>query len=1810
MIDEQSQFHAGSIVGNRYRVEMPLNACEARTAYLCADVKNGGARVALRLFDSRPCAGGQPCLPSGDLTLLLRLRHPNLVPVTDFGIMERPRGLFLVREWVQGKDLHASTEGMDPGETMVWILEAAKAMQYLHTRGFVHGNLNPRNAILSNAGEGGGRLKLTDFGIGRQAHDGTEEFGSRRLAYMAPETLLGGPADRRSDFYSLGVMVYQLLTRRLPFDDEDPEFLIQKHLQGSVDLRPLERMQGGKRIAPLVRSLLDKDPSRRPSSAGEVLRGIQEFSGHAAPPADLKELESHFGASRFVGRDREMSFLQEAAVRVRECSRGWTVFIAGEAGSGKTRILEELRNWALLEDWQIAEGSCEAGAAGSYGPYRQILENSSPAEGKAIFQFRELSRAAETEFFEPSAEYATGQYRDLLTRELIRRMKARPTLLLLHNFHLADEATSAVLDYLSSDIQAHSVLMCVSLRSGDEINASMARVMDSVVRQERGENLLLEPLEKENVERLIEGMTGDSRLSGTLGGWTYRSVGGNPFFIEEMLKHMVEQGLLFREPGRWRFVEDKVQDLDVPESVGAVLMRRLERLSGPAREMAHWLSLFRSEVSRLLLFSLIPQGDSVAGDALLELGHRQMVRTGVRGSEETVGFTHSLIAEVILGTLDKKARRKMHRRIAQALERRSGGDGYVQELALHYMEGDAGETAVRYAWRAAEQARSEFAHERALRCFEYMLEKRRGLAETQLCAAAVAASDTMLALGLPKRSIALLKAEISRCRSVGAERRARMYMQLALSYQHLGDLRMLGRCCRRGLNLFGKGAPGESNATRSMLWAELAFAEILQSRSGRGSACLEKARKYCPKQNAAALEGRIESLDASMRRIACNLREARSSSERAAAILSAANESHLACSAYSMLGIILQAFGRFPLALEKHANAVLLSDKSRSVVLKSQALGNLAECLSRMGRNSEALNTAERAAGAAEGANSPAISYAFNAILAEVLLASGDYRGAWPVVEKLNRDARLNQVIYTGGHVLYVSAILNFALGRFDSALEYVDKLCAGKGRKPPFYERELAEALRARILFEQGNTLRALREMMALDKRVKAKRWPYQMCVIELHIGEMLLRDREPAKAAFYVKRASRLARVMQAASLLGHGYLLQGLILSPARQFPGVETEGARRAAAGNAAAAIERLEQACQMPESSPQSETGWRAHLELSRIFASFPERDKCREHAQKAYELLCKAEDRVPSEMLPAYCSAFERSRAKAELSRVIESGPDQREPARVAMAELRDDEKARILLRVSATVHSIRELGPLLEAVLDQLLLAVKAERALFFLRDDFTGNLQLARGRNDRGESLSAAAFVERDFLMEVLREGRPIVSGNAQADARFLGRKVSLSGLPGKILVAPLRLGDRVLGILYADHSSPAGGLSESAISLFAAFCNLAAIAVDNALAHQRLVDEKAELERYLHQARDPYAEIIGRSAVMERLRDRIGLAAASPLDILITGESGTGKELVARAIHRTGRRKEGKFIAIDCGTLSDSLAEAELFGYRKGSFTGAAENRPGLLESANGGIVFLDEMSNLPLNIQPKFLRVIQEREVRRLGETVPRKIDVQIIAATNKDLLEETKNGRFRDDLFYRLKSMEIRVPPLRDRREDISLLVEYFLDQLEEGERGRSKRFSPEAGEMLRRYGYPGNVRELKNIVSSSYYATFRNVLTVEDLPPEARRESGSSCAPDPDLAEEIYRRILEGKGDFESCVKTPLQEHRFAASLVQSILGRALEDSNGIYSRAFSLLRIPENRYSEMMQFLKRHQCYLDYRSFRRKRGGKGKDPV
>ncbi|HJR63485.1 MAG TPA: sigma-54 dependent transcriptional regulator [Gemmatimonadaceae bacterium] len=298
-------------------------------------------------------------------------------------------------------------------------------------------------------------------------------------------------------------------------------------------------------------------------------------------------------------------------------------------------------------------------------------------------------------------------------------------------------------------------------------------------------------------------------------------------------------------------------------------------------------------------------------------------------------------------------------------------------------------------------------------------------------------------------------------------------------------------------------------------------------------------------------------------------------------------------------------------------------------------------------------------------------------------------------------------------------------------------------------------------------------------------------------------------------------------------------------------------------------------------------------------------------------------------------------------------------------------------------------------------------------------------------------------------------------------------------------------------------------------------------------------------------PEASIIG---VSHALREAVELArkvAPYPLTVLLTGESGTGKELIARLIHATSRRAGAAFVAVNCGAIPETLVESELFGHVKGAFTGATIDKPGLFEEADGGTLFLDEVGELPAPLQVKLLRVLQEGDVRRVGATVSRTVDVRIIAATNRDLATDVTTGRFRSDLYYRVNVVGIRLPPLRERREDIPILVDHFLQSHARRLGIDPRPLAARALELLNEYSWPGNVRELANVIERALVLATGDTIEAAALPEVLRAAPGAPLPSDSDLS--IKRGIEQ---------------------LERTLIGRALERTQGNRTRAARLLEL------------------------------------
>ena len=479
-----------------------------------------------------------------------------------------------------------------------------------------------------------------------------------------------------------------------------------------------------------------------------------------------------------------------------------------------------------------------------------------------------------------------------------------------------------------------------------------------------------------------------------------------------------------------------------------------------------------------------------------------------------------------------------------------------------------------------------------------------------------------------------------------------------------------------------------------------------------------------------------------------------------------------------------------------------------------------------------------------------------------------------------------------------------------------------------------------------------------------------------------------------------------------------------------------------------------------------------------------------------------------------------------------------------------------VLLDFSRTLNSVRGLAALQEKVLEAVLEAVPADQAAILLTEDGVDGFSSIIGR-DRRLGANQPIRASQTILNRVLKESLAVLSSDVQSDDSYREAESLLERRVHSVLAVPLEVRGKVLGVMYLEASSPGSRFDSDLLQVATTLGNITALAVENARHLERLDGEN----RRLHEELSIHHSMVGESKAMREVYEFVSRVAGRDSTVLISGESGTGKELVARAVHMNSPRVDKPFVAINCAAITETLLESELFGHERGAFTGAVAQKKGKLEVAEGGTVFLDEIGELAVAMQAKLLRVLQEREFERVGGTRPIKLDVRLIAATNRDLKEASRTGTFRSDLYYRLNVVSLQMPALRERREDIPLLAAFFAAQHGEKVKRRVAGISPEAQACLTRYDWPGNVRELENAIERAVVLGSTEVILAEDLPDSILEETAASGQPVNALAE----GIREAK---------------------KVLIERAIEQANGNYTEAAKLLGVHANHLFRLIRTL------------------------
>ncbi|MCK6528325.1 sigma 54-interacting transcriptional regulator [Myxococcota bacterium] len=451
------------------------------------------------------------------------------------------------------------------------------------------------------------------------------------------------------------------------------------------------------------------------------------------------------------------------------------------------------------------------------------------------------------------------------------------------------------------------------------------------------------------------------------------------------------------------------------------------------------------------------------------------------------------------------------------------------------------------------------------------------------------------------------------------------------------------------------------------------------------------------------------------------------------------------------------------------------------------------------------------------------------------------------------------------------------------------------------------------------------------------------------------------------------------------------------------------------------------------------------------------------------------------------------------------------------------------LHRFSEKLLQRHSLPILWKTLLDAVIEVTGAGKGfLVILRD---GQLEIPAARNvDRVDLEKDPSQLSDSVIARVLKERRPIIIGDAQKDT-LLGTARSVVDLKlSSVMCVPLIARDTLMGILYVGSDRASHLFQPEDLDALVVFAAQAGLILHNALLMDELREDNAHLRRELHRG----GLLIGGSPPMRAVFHTLERVAPTDIAVLITGETGTGKELVAREIHARSPRADKPFISINCGAIPENLLESELFGHRKGAFTGAVADKVGKFEAADGGTLFLDEIGEMPLSLQVKLLRVLQDHAIERVGEVKPTPVDIRVISATNKDLEAEVAARRFREDLYYRLHEVAIHLPPLRERGDDIALIARHLLKRHAAQYSDRSRGFSVEAIQAMKAYVWPGNVRQLENRIKKAVVMSDGPLLTPEDLGFEGPGEEARAYKPLAVAREEFQiayiREVLEACG--------------------------------------------------------------------------------
>ncbi|BDG05594.1 sigma 54-interacting transcriptional regulator [Anaeromyxobacter oryzae] len=1622
----------------------------------------------------------------------------------------------------------------------------AGALRGVHGRGLIHKDVKPGN-VLADAVTG--EVWLTGFGIAsrfpreRQAPEPPEVIAGT-LAYMAPEQTgrMNRSVDSRSDLYACGVTLYELLTGALPFAATEPMEWVHCHV-ARQPVPPAERVAGVPVVlSAIVMKLLAKAGEERYQTAAGLEADLRrclagwERRGRIEPfPLGAHDAPDRLRIpEKLYGREAEIETLLAAFERVVNHGAPELVLVRGYSGIGKSSVVRELHGALVPSRGLFAAGKFDqyrrdipyatiaqafdglvrpilAQGEAELGRWRDALRRALGPNGQLVVSLvPELERVTGPQPPLPDLPAQEAQNRfQLVFRRFLGTFARRehPLVLFLDDLQWLDAATLHLLEHLLTAPDVRHLLVIGAYRD-NEVGPGhpLAGTLEAIRRGGgRVREIVLGPLVRDDVGRLVaDALRCDRDRAEPLARLVHEKTGGNPFFAIQFLTALVEEGLLALDPhaAGWTWELARIRAKGFTDNVVDLMVGKLTRLPAGAREALKLLACLGNRAERATL-ALVLEASGAEVDAALW----EAVRAGlVEPVDGAYAFLHDRVQEAAYALLPPAERPAVHLRIGRLLAARTP-PGELEERIFEIVNQldrgasllraeDERERVVELDLLAGKRARASTAYASALRYLaagEAMLpadawSRRHALA---FGLSFHRAECEFLTGDLPAAEARL--AALSGCAGDHVERaavtcvRAALYMTAGRSDRAIE----VGLEYLRQLGVDWSPHPGDEEVRLEYdrIWRQLgdrsidALVDLPPMRDPEWRATLDVLVEVLPPASWAD------------RNLYCLV------VARMANVSLEHGNTDASCIAYGYLGMILGPFfgdDRAGFAFGKLAEELVERRGLDRFAARVHLLYGH-HVVPWMHHLHAARPLIRRAFVAAQDSGDLTFAAYACANLVTNLLASGE-----PLPE-VEREAALG---------------LEFAR---NARFGLIAELIAG--------QLALVRTLRGGT--GDGGAVGGVRPG---ERRDGAGRPDVLACWTWIREMQARCHVGDPASAVEPAARAEPLLWTSYSFFEVAEYHLYAAVAHAAAHdRAPGAERGAhleAVRASRGQLAAWAEH----CPANFDSRVA----LVDAELARLEGRDVEAMRLHERAVAlaresgfvqlealAHDLaarfhVARGLDTIAHAHLRASRDAHARWGADGKVRQLEERHPSLRaevaspRPTTTIGASVEQLDLA-MVVRTSQAVSGEIVLERLIRTLMVIAVEHAGAARGLLVLPSGDEHRIHAEATTAPDGiavrllEAPATSTELPRAVLEHVLRTGERVILDDAAISGPFTDDPYVIQRRARSILCLPLVKQARPVGVLYLENDLAPGVFTPARTSVLELLASQAAISLENARLYgdleralgelgalkDRLQHENLALKEEIDRS-SMFEEIVGRSPALRAVLGRVAKVAPTDSTVLITGETGTGKELFARAIHKRSQRAARAFVGLNCAAVPATLILSELFGHEKGAFTGALQRRLGRFELADGGTLFLDEIGELSMETQVALLRVLQEREFERVGGSQPLRADVRVIAATNRDLRAAIDAGTFRSDLFYRLGVFPIEVPPLRDRREDVPLLVEHLVARYASAVGKRFARVDRRTLERLQAYPWPGNVRELQNVIERSVILCETDTFSVDE----------------------------------------------------------------------------------------------------------------